>query len=147
MEILLAWLGDADIRSPESADSDELGPILNALQSRQFDTAHLLLDHSQQKTQAYVEWLALRSQVPVRAHSVSRVQLLRAITGTQWCRQLSQKVTRTTYVLLNAANGYGNYGQHVRDTSPDACFAYAGLNVCIELASSLAGVLQPKVTE
>jgi len=70
MEILLAWLGNTDIRSSESTDSGELGPILSALQSRRFDAAHLLSDHSTQRTQAYVKWLAGFSKVSVRAHSV-----------------------------------------------------------------------------
>jgi transcriptional regulator with GAF, ATPase, and Fis domain len=70
MEILLAWLGNTDIRSSESADTGELGPILSALQSRRFEAVHLLSDHSIQRTQAYVKWLVGRSKVSVRTHSV-----------------------------------------------------------------------------
>lgn len=102
--------------------------------------------------QWFTEWQFKGESVPFESwrsrfpEGDSRVQLLRLITGTQKCKQLTQQVTKTTYVLVNAANGFGNLGQHMRDTSPDACFAYAGLNICIELAFSLARDLQPKKT-
>lgn len=84
-----------------------------------------------------------KSEFPIED---GRVHLLKVITGTQRSRQLTRFVTKATYVLVNAAHEFGNLGQHMRDTSPDPCFAYAGLNICIELASSLARDLQPKET-
>lgn len=100
----------------------------------------------------FTEWQFKGESVPFESwrsrfpEGDSRVQLLRLITGTQKCKQLTKQVTRITYVLVNAANGFGNLGQHMRDTSPDTCFAYAGLNICIELAFSLARDLQSKKT-
>jgi transcriptional regulator with GAF, ATPase, and Fis domain len=68
VEILIAWLGNTDIRSSESSDSGERGPILNAVQSMQFDAVHLLSDHPAPKTQAYAKWLATQARVSVKTH-------------------------------------------------------------------------------
>lgn len=68
MAILLAWLGNADLRASELGNSDEQGPILGALKAFAFDTLHLLSDHSTQKTRAYAQWLGERSSVPVTSH-------------------------------------------------------------------------------
>ena len=70
MAILLAWLGNADLRAAEAGGSDELGPILGALKAFPFDALHLLSDHSAQKTCAFVQWLGGQSSVPVTSHQV-----------------------------------------------------------------------------
>jgi transcriptional regulator with PAS, ATPase and Fis domain len=57
MSILLAWLGNSDLRASESSIADDLGPILGALKAMPFSSAHLLSDHSKQITEAYVRWL------------------------------------------------------------------------------------------
>jgi sigma54-dependent transcription regulator len=68
VEILLAWLGNTDIRSSESSDSGERGPILSAVQSMRFDAVHLLSDHPAPKTQAYAKWLATHTGVSIKTH-------------------------------------------------------------------------------
>ena len=68
MDILLAWLGNTDIRSSESADSAERGPILSAVQGMRFDAVHLLSDHPTQTTQAYAKWLATKIGAPIKTH-------------------------------------------------------------------------------
>lgn len=70
MRILIAWLGNTDIRSAESVHSGDRGPILSALLSMQFDSVHLLSDHPVGKTQAYAKWLARQTAVPVSTHPV-----------------------------------------------------------------------------
>lgn len=68
MAILLAWLGNADLRAAEAGGSDEQGPILGALKAFPFDALHLLSDHSIQKTRAYAQWVGRQSSVPVMSH-------------------------------------------------------------------------------
>ncbi|MCZ2135741.1 MAG: sigma-54 dependent transcriptional regulator [Burkholderiales bacterium] len=70
MAILLAWLGNADLRASEAQDTLEQGPILGALKAFTFDSLHLLSDHSSQKTRAYAQWVGARSSVPVTTHLV-----------------------------------------------------------------------------
>jgi transcriptional regulator with PAS, ATPase and Fis domain len=68
MNILLAWLGNADLRASEGGDAAERGPILGALTAFTFDGLHLLSDHGPQKTRAYAKWLGENSPVEVMAH-------------------------------------------------------------------------------
>jgi len=68
MAILLAWLGNADLRAAEAGNSDGQGPILEALKVLAFEALHLLSDHSTQKTRAYVKWLEGQSSVRVTSH-------------------------------------------------------------------------------
>jgi hypothetical protein len=57
MSILLAWLGNSDLRASESSIADDLGPILGAVKAMQFSAVHLLSDHGKQITEAYSRWL------------------------------------------------------------------------------------------
>jgi transcriptional regulator with PAS, ATPase and Fis domain len=57
MSILLAWLGNSDLRASESSIADDLGPILGALKAMPFSAVHLLSDHGKQITEAYSRWL------------------------------------------------------------------------------------------
>jgi transcriptional regulator with PAS, ATPase and Fis domain len=87
MAILLAWLGNADLRASESSDLGDLGPILSALKSFDFDAFHLLSDHSTQKTLTYAKWLQEQSSVYVSPHQVklssptSFEEIFRAVVG------------------------------------------------------------------
>jgi transcriptional regulator with PAS, ATPase and Fis domain len=71
MAILLAWLGNTDLRASETSDTDERGPILSALRSFAFDSLHLLSDHSTQKTLAYARWVGAQSSMPVTTHQTN----------------------------------------------------------------------------
>lgn len=68
MAILLAWLGNADLRAADAGGSDGQGPILSALNAFAFEALHMLSDHSAQKTRAYAEWVGARSSVLVMPH-------------------------------------------------------------------------------
>lgn len=68
MVVLLAWLGNADLRAAHAEDAIEQGPILGALKSHTFDTLYLLSDHARQKTQEYAKWVEGESSVAVVAH-------------------------------------------------------------------------------
>jgi len=68
MAILLAWLGNADLRAAEGGDPAEQGPILGALKAFSFEGLHLLSNHGQQMTRAYAKWLGERSAVVVTPH-------------------------------------------------------------------------------
>lgn len=68
MAILLAWLGNTDLRASGSVESDTEGPILGAMKSISFDELHLLSDHDTQKTHAYTQWLGRQVEVHVVVH-------------------------------------------------------------------------------
>jgi transcriptional regulator with GAF, ATPase, and Fis domain len=68
MSILLAWLGNTDLRASESSLTNDAGPILDALKASVFKGVHLLSDHSPQKTRAYAKWLAQHSATEITLH-------------------------------------------------------------------------------
>lgn len=69
---------------------------------------------------------------------VHRVRLLNLMTGTDKSVSCSKYVTRTTYVLANAAHAFGDFGQHQEGAPVHVDAAYAAFHLCIELAAALA---------
>jgi len=68
MALLLAWLGNTDLRASEATDPTELGPILGAAKAMRFDEIHLLSDHPAAKSRAYAKWLEKHSGVAIELH-------------------------------------------------------------------------------
>lgn len=56
-KVLLAWIGNADLRAPTDSDHAGIGPIAQALAARAFDEAFLLCDYDPKIVQPYVKWL------------------------------------------------------------------------------------------
>lgn len=61
-QILLSWLGIADLKAASLLPNNDRepigdGPILGALKNLSFDELHLLHDQDQQKVTAYLDWL------------------------------------------------------------------------------------------
>lgn len=69
MPILLAWLGNTDLRASGAPDSAEKGPILEALKALPFRTVHLLSDHPAAKAREYGRWLSAQATVTVEIHA------------------------------------------------------------------------------
>lgn len=102
MSILLAWLGNTDLRASESQDSTEQGPILNAAKAMTFQAVHLLSDYQASKSHAYAKWLEDRSGLAVTVHTVKLTsptsheeiyraasQLVQSLPGTDLTYHLS----------------------------------------------------------
>lgn len=70
MPILFAWLGNTDLRAAEGDSTAGPGPILNALQARDFGRIEILSDHGKSKTQKYADWLKRCFSGEVSAHTV-----------------------------------------------------------------------------
>lgn len=68
MTVLLAWLGNTDLRSSEAQDSSEQGPILGAVKSMHVDGVHLLSDQPSIKSRFYAKWLEEQSNTSVTLH-------------------------------------------------------------------------------
>ena len=71
MAILLAWLGNTDLRASEAQNSAEEGPILNAASAIKFQSIHLLSNHPRSKARGYVKWLERKSGLEVNLHSLT----------------------------------------------------------------------------
>jgi len=76
---------------------------------------------------------------------VHRVRLLNLMTGTERSVRLAKQVSKGTYVLMNSAHAFGDFGQHQEGARVDVGTAYAALHLCIELAASLGRDLQAEV--
>ncbi len=76
-------------------------------------------------------------QVP--ADRGQQVALLQLITGNEICPSVAKSITKSTYVLVSAVHGFGNFGQHrgPKD-SVHAATALAAMTVCVELAATLS---------
>jgi hypothetical protein len=68
---------------------------------------------------------------------VHRVRLLNLMTGTDKTVRLAKQVSKGTYVLVNSAHAFGDFGQHQEGARIDVGTAYAALHLCIEVAASL----------
>ncbi len=77
------------------------------------------------------EWLARFPQ------GGQRLRLLDLMTGTQRCDPCAKYVSKSTYVLANAIQGFGDFGQHQEGADIDPGTAYSALHLCIELSAAL----------
>jgi hypothetical protein len=66
-----------------------------------------------------------------------KVRLLYFMTGTERSHPVAKHVSRSTYTLLAAAQGFGDFGQHIDGAVIHPCTALAAMSVCVEMASSL----------
>ena len=66
-----------------------------------------------------------------------QIRLLQLMTGTQDSVAKATKVTKNTYALANALQGFGDYGQHLEGTTVPTGVAVAAVTMCIELAACL----------
>ncbi|MDP2833182.1 MAG: hypothetical protein Q8Q28_07800 [Pseudomonadota bacterium] len=73
MKILVCRLGNTDLRASLSTTPDDLGPIASALKALPFDELHLISDHPQQDTQAYIAWLNATVSTRIHLHETSTV--------------------------------------------------------------------------
>ena len=69
--VLVAWLGNTDLRASRNELGDELGPIGQAVHERDFDALHLLTDHAPERSQAYRKWLSEQCGIAASLHAVS----------------------------------------------------------------------------
>ena len=67
-KVLVAWLGNTDLRAPTESDKVGAGPIAQALAGRTFDDAFLLSDYDDKAVQPYVKWL--------RGRTTSRIEVI-----------------------------------------------------------------------
>ena len=68
--VLIAWLGNTDLRASCNELDGELGPIGQAACELHFDAIHLLTDHAPKQSRRYREWLKERLGMAVSLHPV-----------------------------------------------------------------------------
>lgn len=98
MVILLAWLGNTDLRAAEAQDLVEQGPILGAAKAVCFEEVHLLSDHPMPKSRAYAEWLQARSNTAVSLHAAK-------LTSPTNHEEIYRAAIQVVQSVLNAHSG------------------------------------------
>lgn len=66
MNTLLSWIGFTDIRASNDDGETGVGPIAEAVLSRDFDEVVLFADLDKSKTAKYEKWLRSKKQLPIR---------------------------------------------------------------------------------
>lgn len=66
-----------------------------------------------------------------------QIRLLKLMTGTQNCSPKAKVVSKNTWALASAAQGFGDFGQHIDGIDIPIGVAVSAVSVCIELAACL----------
>ncbi len=66
--ILLAWLGAADLRASRGEPKGSLGPIGSALTERTYTHAHLLCNYPDEDSRRYAKWIRGKCETVVTIH-------------------------------------------------------------------------------
>jgi DNA-binding NtrC family response regulator len=69
--VLFSWIGTADFDAAAGKKDAGLGPLAQALVSRQFDQAILLVDYPPEKTRPYLTWLKPQTSSKLELRRVS----------------------------------------------------------------------------
>ena len=65
-QILVSWVGNTDLRAVTEAEAVGLGPIAQAVRSRDFDEIVLISDYPEPRVRPYLEWLGSQTSTPTR---------------------------------------------------------------------------------
>ncbi len=86
--VLLAWIGNADLRAPAEGQVSGDGPIAQALLARTFGEAWLISDHDDRVTAPYIKWL--------KSKASARIEVLpERLSGPTDFGQIYQAATRS----------------------------------------------------
>jgi len=70
-KVLLAWIGKTDLRAADKDSGIGLGPIAQALESRQFKNVFLLNNYPEDEVVLYISWLAGHTKASISLHSAT----------------------------------------------------------------------------
>lgn len=87
-KVLVAWIGNTDLRAPAEAKQVGVGPIAQAIDARTFDEIFLLSDYEEEKVAPYIKWLKNRTEVHV-------VVLFERLTGPTQFGEIHEAAVRS----------------------------------------------------
>ncbi len=68
-KVLVAWIGNTDIKAAEGDDACRPGPIASAVAAGSYDEVLLLSDHTKDKTKRFVAWLETGCATPMHVRA------------------------------------------------------------------------------
>ncbi|MFC1881355.1 hypothetical protein ACFL2S_07660 [Thermodesulfobacteriota bacterium] len=66
-----------------------------------------------------------------------QLRLLQLMTGTQYSAPKAGRISKNTWALTSAAQGFGDFGQHIDGVEIHVGVAVSAVSICIELAACL----------
>jgi DNA-binding NtrC family response regulator len=69
--LLLAWIGNTDLRAAQGDEQAGIGPIAQALKSRLYDEVFLLSNYPNKQVEPFVKWLGQQSKTKLSVRHVS----------------------------------------------------------------------------
>ena len=69
--VLLAWIGNTDLRAAQGDEQAGAGPIAQALKSRGYDEAFLLSNYPNKDVEPFVKWLGQQSKTKLSVRDIS----------------------------------------------------------------------------
>jgi transcriptional regulator with PAS, ATPase and Fis domain len=68
IQILVSWIGRADLNAVEESDSIGLGPVAQAIDATCYNDIVLISDYPEQEVSRYLDWLAPRTPAKITLH-------------------------------------------------------------------------------
>jgi DNA-binding NtrC family response regulator len=97
MRMLVSWIGNADLRAPDSEDKADVGPIAQALEAQHYNRVVLLADQEAKALRKYEGWL--RSKIVKKAPASLSIERVELTSPTNF-DQIYSAVTRTLDLIL-----------------------------------------------
>ncbi|MCW2311428.1 sigma-54 interaction domain-containing protein [Rhodoferax antarcticus] len=69
MKILLAWIGNSDMRAVKPEKPGDKSPILEAMKVFTYDAVHLISTFSKSETDEYIQWAKRNTEIDISVHA------------------------------------------------------------------------------
>ena len=134
--VLVAWLGNTDLRAAGNELGGELGPIGQAVHERDFNAVHLLTDHTPQQSKAYRVWLNEQCGIKAALHAVS-------LTSPTRFDEIYEAAVSVLNGLRDKANGSARFVYHLSPGTP----AMAAVWVVLAKTTHAAELIESSVQD
>ena len=76
MQMLVSWIGNADLRAPDATDKADVGPVAQAIEARHYNRVLLLADQDPKDLRKYEGWLRTKAAAKGRVElKITHVEL------------------------------------------------------------------------
>ncbi len=110
-QVLVSWIGRADLQASVDASMGGLGPIAQAVQARTFDEALLVTDYAEVEVRTYLDWLRERTRTSVKA-------VREPLSGPTQFGEIYEAAVRTCVAALAGREGETRLTFHLSPGTP-----------------------------
>jgi len=110
-KVLVAWVGNTDLRAREHVAEIGFGPIAQALEARSYDVARLVSDYDAERIEPYLEWL--------RSRTLAEVEVTyERLTGPTQFGEIYEAAVRVCEAVIGAQGGEAELTFHLSPGTP-----------------------------